>query len=426
MQKHDAFAPEERSNALKAVAGEGLFGTGMGFLSAVSVLPLLIRSLHGSQIEVGLIGSIFWAGWLVLQPLSFFLFGRRRRTKRFLVPWSFAFAVPTYLAIGAVVYFLGPRQPALCRTLLLVILAVRVVGGGMGVPFWLDWQAAIFRRQIRGRVIGLTATFSTLGGALAAFAAGKVVGHMDFPGSYALLSAVSVVFFVVALACYATVREPDSLYAPYVPFRTADLFRQFGHSLREPNFRRYLVGRILVTLGAGAAAFYAVHFKDPSGGSVPAATVVKLSSLLFLAQCAASYPLGRLGDRAGHKAGVVLGALGQVGAIVVAYFARGPVACGATFALVGTAWAASWVSHVNMLFETCPHDNRVAHITLSNMVLGPVLALVPVGTGWLVSLVGMRAGIGLTLIPTLLGMAWLALMVREPRHVHLSGARSGT
>ena len=66
-----------------------------------------------------------------------------------------------------------------------------------------------------------------------------------------------------------------------------------------------------------------------------------------------------------------------------------------------------------------PHDSRVAHITLSNMVLGPILALVPVGTGWLVDHVGVRTGIGLTLIPTVLGIAWLAMMVREPRDIEL-------
>ncbi|MCK4374700.1 MAG: hypothetical protein KAX19_05200, partial [Candidatus Brocadiae bacterium] len=56
---------------------------------------------------------------------------------------------------------------------------------------------------------------------------------------------------------------------------------------------------------------------------------------------------------------------------------------------------------------------------LSNIVLGPILWLVPVATGWMIGHVGMRTGIGLTLIPTLLGIAWLALVVREPRAIAL-------
>ncbi|MCK4284035.1 MAG: hypothetical protein KAX44_06935 [Candidatus Brocadiae bacterium] len=413
--------PDERKNALKCVAGEGLSGTGMGLLGSVSVLPLLFSALGATEVEVGLLGSIFMAGWLLLQPLSLFLLGRRRRTKRFLLPWGFFCAVPTYLGAGAAVYFLGTGRPRLCGVVVLVLLAVRVLGGGMAMPFWLDWQAMVFRRDIRGRVIGMMVGAFTLGGALAALVAGRAVECLSFPSNYSLLFLIASLFFVVSLGSFWMVREPDSLSAPYIPLKTADLFRRFARSLSDRNFRSYLIGRVLMTLGAGGAAFYAVHFKAAAGGGVAAATVIKLSSLLFLAQCAVSYPLGRLGDRAGHKVGVVVGAVAQVGAISVAYLGRGAVACGVTFALVGISWAAVWISHVNMLFETCPHDSRVAHITLSSMVLGPVLVLVPVGTGLLMRHVGMGPGIGLTLIPTLLGVGWLALMVKEPRDIELGG-----
>jgi MFS family permease len=379
----------------------------------------LFKRLGASDVQIGLIASIFWAGWLVLQPVSLFLFARRRRTKTFLIPWSLTFAVLPYVAVAWVIYALAATSPALCVTLILVILTVRVVGAGMGIPFWLDWQSMIFRQEIRGRVIGMMATAAPIGAAAATYSAGLVVESMGYPANYSAVAAAGVVFFLIALAVLSRVKEPESLRAPYTPLRPGDLFRRFRHSLSEVNFRRYLIGRILMTLGAGGAAFYAVHFQGPAGGSVPEATVIKLSSLLLVGQCLVSYPLGRLGDRMGHKVGVVLGAFGQVAAILVAFLGRGPVACGAAFALCGVAWAAAWVCHVNMLFETCPHDSRVAHITLSNMVLGPILALVPVATGWVVKVVDTRPGIGLTLIPTLLGVLWLAVMVREPRDIEI-------
>ena len=414
----------ERRNARKCVVGEGLFGTGMGFLSSVSVLPLLLKSLGASAIQIGLVGSIFWAGWLVLQPLGLFLFGRRRRTKRFLVPWSLTFAVPTYLAMGVMVYFLAGTRPQLCVVLLLVILAVRVLGAGMAVPFWLDWQAMLFRREIRGRVIGMMAGAFPLGIAVAAVVASKVVGSVGFPLNYALLCFVSALFFAVASCFTWSVREPESLTEPGPILGTRGLLRLFGRSLREPNFRSYLVARLLMTLGSGGAAFYALLFKSSEGGGLSGSKVIMLSALLALAQCLVSYPLGRLGDRAGHKVGVVLGSLAQVGAVAVAWLGSGAVACGVTFALVGVACASAWVSHVNMLFETCPHDSHAAHITLSNVVLGPVLWLVPVLTGWMVGVVGLRTAIGITLIPTVAGTIWLAVAVKEPRHVEMARVRA--
>lgn len=410
---------DERHNVRRCVFGEGMFGVGIGFLSSVSVLPLLLKRLGASEIEIGLVGSIFWAGWVLLQPLGLLLFGRRRRTKRFLIPWSACCSVPTYLAMGAVVYFLAPASPRLCSILLLVLLAVRVLGAGMAIPFWLDWQAMMFRRAIRGRVIGMMASAGPLGATIAALVAAKVVGSLGFPQNYSLLFPVAIFFFVTALASFAAVREPESLTAPHEGLKRGDVLRRFRHSLGEKNFRNYLIGRVLMSLGAGAAAFYAVHFSSADSGGLTEGTVIGLSALLGVTQFLAGYPLGRLGDRAGHKVGVVLGAVAQVAAILVAYLGQGALACGLSFALVGIAWSASWVSHVNMLFETCPHDSRVAHITLSNIVLGPILWLVPVATGWMIGHVGMRTGIGLTLIPTLLGIAWLALVVREPRDIAL-------
>ena len=67
----------------------------------------------------------------------------------------------------------------------------------------------------------------------------------------------------------------------------------------------------------------------------------------------------------------------------------------------------------------------MAHITVSNIVLGPALFLVPVATGLLVRQVGMHTGIGLTLIPTAAGIIWLTLMVKEPRDLELRHTPSG-
>ncbi|MHC4479481.1 MAG: MFS transporter [Planctomycetota bacterium] len=417
---------DERRNARKCIIGEGLFGTGMGLVAPMTVFPLLLEYLGASDLQLGVGGSIAMAGWFVLQPAGLFLFGRRRRTKRFLVPWSLSFAVPTYLAMGLGVYVLGSTNPQACVVLLLGVYGVRAVGAGSVIPFWLDWQAMIFRRAIRGRVLGGMAALALLGSGVAQIAAGKVQDGLSFPGNYTILFMGAAVFFVLALVFYAAVREPSSLSEPYKPLGVRDLFGRFAQSLREVNFRNYLVGRALMTLGGGAAVFYAVYFAGEEGGGLERGTVTVIGGVsLSIAHGIASYVLGRLGDRKGHKTGIVVGSLAQIGAITVAFLGRGAVACAATFALAGVAWSAAWVSHNNMLFETCPHDSRVAHITLSNMVLAPFLFLVPMATGWMMGQLDSRTtGIGLTLIPTLLGVAWLVLVVKEPRHIEISSEQA--
>ena len=195
----------------------------------------------------------------------------------------------------------------------------------------------------------------------------------------------------------------------------------FAGSLRVKNYRRYLVGRILLAVGLGATGFMAVHFKGEEGGGLSDATIILLGAFLALPQAGASYLLGVIGDHAGHKNGILLGAVAQGAAILVVFTWQGWVACALCFALVGLAMAANFVSHTNMVFETCPHDGRVAHITLSSLVIGPFLAAAFPATGWLIAIVGSSTvGIGLCAVPTLLGALWILLMVREPRQVVLT------
>jgi len=406
---------------MRCVTAEGLFGVGLGFVAVVTVLPLLLKSLGASDFEVGLAGSIGTAGWGMLQPVSMLLFGGRRKTNRFLVPWSFSFVVPTYLGMAAAVYFLAPRQPRLCAMLLLTLLAIRVFGGGATTPFWFDWQAAIFRRDIRGRVIGMMAGASAMGFSVGAYAAGMAQGRFRFPLNYSVLFVVAVAFFAAGLGVYALVSQPDSADVAVRPLKPRELFTRFGHSLKNASFRSYTIGRVFLALGSGAAAFYAVYFNSAEGGGLGVDTVVKLGMFIAIPQVAASYVLGRLGDRVGHKSGVVIGASAQLASIAAAFLGRGSVACVLAFVFLGISGSAAWVSHLNFLVETCPHDSRVAHITLSNMILQPLFFLVPVGTGWMMQHLAHRAtGIGLTLIPTVLGVAWLAFVLREPRDTELA------
>ncbi|MHC4789116.1 MAG: MFS transporter [Planctomycetota bacterium] len=416
--------PEERANALKCTACDGLHGVGVGLVSALTVLPLLFRLLGAGEVELGLLYSVATAGFIVGQPLGLLVLGRRRRTKAFLVPWVFCVWVPAHLVFAVAVYFLGHTDARLCRHLMLVLIALVTLCDGMIIPIWIDWQGALFSRRSRGRAMGMIAGAWALGNAAAALAAGRLNELLPFPLNYSLLFLWAGLFFAVSVVLLWQVGEPDSITEDDALFRTADLFGFLGQSLRQRNFCSYLVSRMFLTLGSGAVAFYAVHFRSPEGGGLTEGTVIKLGALVALAQAVSSYVLGAVGDRVGHKRAMAFGYLAQVLAIAVAYLGQGWTACAGCFALLGVSVSAAWVSHNNMLLETCPHESRVAHITLSSIVLGPFMALTPLGTGWLMRHVGIRGGIGLTLIPTVLGVLWLLLGVREPRTMEGLASRS--
>ncbi len=413
---------EERGNALKLATCDGFYGVGTGFVALLTVLPLLFSLLGAGTVELGLLFSIGTVGWFTGQPVGLLVLGRRPRRRRFFTFWLLSIWVPSHLAMAALVYGLGPVHPRLCRYGILALFAFLMLADGMIVPLWTVWQASLFRRGSRGRALGLIAGASALGAGVGSLAAGKVQDYLLFPLNYAVLFLAASLLFSAALNFLWRVREPEGVVGGEAPLRAADLVRLAGLSLRQTNFRRYMASKVLLAVGGGAAAFYAVHFRSPGGGALGGATVIKLGALTALSQALSSYMLGGVGDRAGHRRAAAIGFLAQTAAIATAYVGRGWFACAACFAVLGVSWSAGWVSHNNLLFETCPHGSRAAHLTLSNTLLGPFAALAPPVTGWLIAQAGMRTSIGLTLIPTVLGFFWLLLAVKEPRDVELSAA----
>jgi hypothetical protein len=74
-------------------------------------------------------------------------------------------------------------------------------------------------------------------------------------------------------------------------------------------------------------------------------------------------------------------------------------------------------SHYNMLFETCLHSGRAAHITLGNLLVGCVALVASQLSGAVASAWGLRLLFGACLGMSLVAVFWIAVRVREPRRL---------
>jgi MFS family permease len=73
-----------------------------------------------------------------------------------------------------------------------------------------------------------------------------------------------------------------------------------------------------------------------------------------------------------------------------------------------------------MLLETCPHDHRLAHITVGNLVLSVPLVLSPFLAGVAAEHFGIRPVFMTCLVFSILAFIWCLLKVKEPRYVKIS------
>jgi hypothetical protein len=404
----------ERANFALNAAGESLWGLGWFLAAPLTVMPLLVARLGGGELEVGLVQTLLAAGTLLPQALAPFLMSGGVGRKRFLLVYHLIVFTPLWLGIAVALRYVAPASPLAARVAVLALFGAFAFGMGLIGPPWTDFVAGLFAGERRGLAFGLSSAASAAGGVLAPVAAAWVVGAWQFPAGHAALFVVGTVLYLLSMACFVPVKE---VARPWNNgrLRPREVFARFRLSLADRQFRRYLASRLLLTLGSGPAGFFAVHFCSKEGGAVPEETVVALASAVAAAQAVSAIVLGRIGDVSGHKAGAVAAGLAQAASLGFVFALRGPWACGAALALVGVCQAGGWVSHNNLLFETCPHDCRMAHITVSGIVLAPLTVLAPLATGRAVLAWGLAPVALACLVPTALGVLWLALGVRDPR-----------
>jgi MFS family permease len=404
----------DRKNALINAVGEGFWGFGGNLVAPLTVLALLITRLGGSKLEVGLLSTIGAAAILFPPLAASFVMQKAAGKRKFLILYHIYLLFPFWVLMGVIILFLAKNHPFASRILLPITYAIYMCAIGFMLPLWMDWIAGLFKKEIRGTAIGWASASAAIGGTVAAFVAGILSPILPYPWNYAALFFIGVVFFALSMVMYIFIEEPPgTVQAPLMPPK--EIIGRFKQSLAQPNYRRYLVSRLLLTAGSGPIAFFAVHYKSAEGGGLSEQTVIALGSAIWISQALMSFGLGRLGDALGHRMGAALGALAQAVSLVIAIFVPGSFGLLVAFAMTGVGIAAGWVSHQNLLFETCPHDCRSAHITITNLVLGPLTTVVPLLTGKAVESFGTPITFGACLLPTVLGIIWLLVFVKEPR-----------
>jgi flagellar biosynthesis component FlhA len=80
---------------------------------------------------------------------------------------------------------------------------------------------------------------------------------------------------------------------------------------------------------------------------------------------------------------------------------------------------AASITNFNILIETCPHDNRVAHITAGNLVLSPITLLAPIIGGLVARSFSLDLLFQLSIGFSVAALLWVLMWMKEPRTIDL-------
>jgi len=408
-----------RHNAVVNLLDGTFFWFGASFFNPTTILPLYVRHLTDSRLAIGLLSTITSTGWLL--PQLFTAPWVQRLPRKKVVPVKlglFTERLPVMLMVPAAM--LAGRSPTLALVFFFLAYAWHVIGAGVVAVGWQDMLARIIPVDRRGRFFGMTNFGGTATGVLGAAAASWLLNRYPFPKGYVLSFAAAALLIFISWVFLSRTREPaqeshepeDSRHRYWrrLPRMLLGLVRA------DPNFRRYLLSQIVVTIGRMAVGFLTVYaaqrwrLSDSRAGGFTAPMLIgqALSNLLF----------GVLADRRGHKLVLELSTLSGVLAVGVAAFAPAPAWFYAIFALIGASSAGFILSGIMIIPEFSTSDMRPTYIGVSNTLTGAVAALAPMLGAWLAGVLGYR---GLFAVASLIGLVGFALLrwsVREPRHAN--------
>ena len=390
----------------------GLFGAALGFASFGTILPLFVASMTDSALLIGLVPAIHAVGWQFPQLFMAQRVSRLRTYKRTALLTTIHERVPFLgLALVALLMpFIG-SQVALVLTFLLLIW--QGLGGGFTANTWTSMISKIMPPDSRGTFFGFQASLANLTLSAAAVGAGYLLDYLASPYDFALCFVIAFVFFGLSWAALALTREPEDT-EKVIP-ETETHFWDHARAIlgRDANFRWFLGARFLSQFAIMGFSFYILYALRRFG--MDTITAGFLTATLTISQTVANAGMGWLGDRLGHRAMMLLGA--------VAVFASSILAWGATslawfypiFLLAGLAYVAIWTNSLAMTVDFGSEADRPMYIGLSQTLTAPATILAPILGGWIVDLAGFQPTFIISTVLSLGLFAILALLVKDPR-----------
>lgn len=405
----------DKKNISALILGESLWGFQTALIFPATVLAVLLPQFGAGERMIGSIDAISAGGIVLPQIIGIYLFRSRKKRKLNLILWHIFVMAPLTFFMGLVILYSNEFSPVFVRWALLLLFLAFVSSIGIILAVWLDWLASIFEQRIRGTAMGLSWTGSAIAGTAGGLLAGFLIRKHPGIEIYAWLHIAASVFMVISIISFFLLDDFDAAKEENPPIDTKVLFSQFRKSLKEKNFRNFLFSRLIARAGFCILPFLAVYYTSSEGGGISNGTVVSCGSAQTMGMAMGCLVLGRLGDLRGHRLGLIIGVISHFIALIILIFSNGMVSCIAAYMAVGIGFSADITSHANMVFETCPHENRVAHITISNLVMAGGAVIFPLLAGFSASVWGLKPLFMVSAFVIIIALFWLIFKVKEPR-----------
>ncbi len=179
------------------------------------------------------------------------------------------------------------------------------------------------------------------------------------------------------------------------------------------NFQKYILSRIFFAAYLPGIGLYAVYCQDKFNFAVSEAGVFTI--LNVIASGFASYFVGKLGDKMGHKAGMMVAYSAHFTAVLLAIFAQNMLWVYAIFMAIGAGQGAFMPSAMNLVYDFAEDRDTKTYMALEDSFLAPFALIFIVGIGSLFRIGDYTTSLYILGTSLIIGMLILQFIVRDPK-----------
>jgi len=410
------FTKIDKRNTIFYAAGESLWGFQWNLISTAIVLTVILKKLNAPYTMIGAISAIEIGGLSLPQILGPYLFGSSEGKKKKLIFYHFYAMVPFIFFMGILLFYNYKLPVEIVRWGLLIFMGCLLFAIGIIIPVWMDWLATLFRQEIRGTSLGVSFSLAALFGFIGTLFAGYLIKSFTNISQYSYLYFLAGSISICSLFLFLFIDDTHTLKEKVEEkFSWKKILNAFKKSLKVKNFKLYLLGRILFSAGFCILPFVVFFYKSDIGGGLSESVIVKSGAMLTFGYAFSSFLLGKIGDKFGHRIGILIGGISQIFALSLLIFTKGVLSCILVYFFVGILQASGFISHYNILFETCPHSDRVVHITLGNLLINITTVILALLAGIVAQVFSLYKVFLISFFISIFAFIWFFVVVKEPR-----------
>jgi len=393
---------------------EFFWGFGIAFHTIYAVVPLFLRNL-GAPESIAMSSAGLFNILIALPMLTIAALGRNIHNIKRAVILVHCLILIALFGMGFTFTWINISTIDSAWIIYFVYFLLYGLSIGVVVPVWAEFLNKTTLITERGRFFGLGFAFNSIGSFIGGVALRILLdSDIPFPKNFGI--GFLVLFISIALGTlvfwFYRVKPTKNIsrHRTIKDFISETIKIVTGHK----NFQKYLLSRIFFCASLPGMGLYAVYCQNKFNFDISEAGTFTIFNVI--ASGTTSYLVGKMGDRWGHKSGMMIAYIAHFSAVILALNAQNMYWVYAIFITIGAGQGAFMPSAMNLVYDFAGERDTKTYMALIDSFMAPFVVLFLIVIGFLVHQHNYSLVLNILGSCLLFSIILLHFLVKDPRH----------